>query len=207
MKVLAPEALRLFRGLSAPQLPKRFKNAPVATAMRGNPRSKVLMIAPPMTEYEYKKGVPLSSPDALVFHELLEEEAKFSTHRDCLVMTCSRYGLKPSKHSCEDPLWLVQEFARRGLFNLYVCIGDDAFKHIFGRGKKPPMTSLEGQTMYVAELKRVPLFVFPNIQGLGFEAKEGRLTRPEFLARDWSEKLHNRFTKLVAKFAKEYEKL
>lgn len=136
--------------------------------MRGNKRSSVLMLAPPLDLKEYENGgLPLSNHAALRFHEILEEECGISTDRDCIVVSCSRYGTKANKASTDGIKELVRQatLKKQTEFKIVMCVGDEAFKHIFGRSKKPS-GSLYWNVMFVEETNYLPLYVFPPLEGL-----------------------------------------
>lgn len=198
-----PEPLRLFRNM--PNLVKVKPNIPKCEAMRGNPRSRVLIVAPPMTVSEYERGIPLTDPDAAFFHTLLKEATGLDTERHCYVISCSRYGLKPNKASTQDVVEYVRQLAQFRLFDLCICVGDDAFKFIFGRGKKPTMNSLAGSTIRHGDIYHLPVFTFPSLQGLVHE-ETGDKREDRFRA-DWSNKQQFRFSHLFDRLTKELKNL
>jgi len=151
---------------------------PIMAKMRGSLSAPVLLIAPPATEAEYAKGVPLSDFAGQTLHIILEESAGWDTQRDALVVCCSLYGVKPNKASTQPIRDFVLELFNRKCYSGCIAVGEDAFRFIFGRGLKPSMASIVGQTMYVPETKFAPLFVLPNIGHLH--------SPPDGLAkRDW----------------------
>jgi hypothetical protein len=130
--------------------------------LRGDSSSRILLIAPPCTEPEYRNGIPFCDEAAEVFHNILLSEVNLDTERDFCIVSASRYGLKPCKHSTDLIKGFIESCARRAYFQYYVCVGDDAFKYIFGQGKKPSSNTLMGSTVFRPEIGFKPLFVFPS---------------------------------------------
>jgi hypothetical protein len=137
--------------------------------LRGNLASLSLFIAPPPTADEYDKQVPFSNHNAAIFHEILKDVAGIDTNKDCLVVACSVFGLKPKMSSCAPIRAFVQEVASKNLFKTYSIIGSSAYQFIIGEGKKHSMSVLAGQVIWLKWLKKRPLFVFPDIENLYYE--------------------------------------
>jgi hypothetical protein len=154
---LANSPLAIFKGL-----PVFNDGRPEINQLRGSARSRLLLIAPPCLEEEYKAQVPFSYQHAQAFHTIIKEETGFDTDKDALVVSCSKFYPKANKESTGYICDFVRLCAEKQMFDRYVCVGDDAFKFIFGRGKKPSMASIMAQTMYVEETCYKPLFVFPS---------------------------------------------
>lgn len=199
----APEPLRLFRHL--PNLHKVKPNIPKCEAMRGNPRSRILLLAPPMTAEEYVRGIPFTDPEASFFHTVLKETTGLDTEQHCYVVSCSRYGLKANKASTQDIVEYVRQLAQNKCFELCICIGDDAFKHIFGRGKKPTMNSLAGSTIRHGDIYHLPVFTFPNLQGIVHQDTGDK--REDRFRQDWANKQQFRFTALFEKLRVELKRM
>lgn len=179
-----------------------FRSIPVTgekhelTKMRGNPEAKFLLIAPPFSEAECRKGVPFSDHAATLFHEILAQEAHLDTNQDFMVVSCNRYGLKANKHSTQPIVDFVLECGRKSLFDFYLCIGDDAFKFVFGHGKKPSMSALAGHVMYVAETDFKPLYVFPDHRWISHESFDNSLE-------DWQiDRIINESTRKITNYAR-----
>lgn len=186
-----PEALRLFKGIPTHEDPEM-------KAMRGNPSASILLIAPPAVNEEYASGIPFSNESASIFHAILDANG-VSTEKNMLVVSCNRYGLKAGKHTTSPVLKFVMQCAARSLFKLYVCVGDEAFKYIFGHGKKPGMSTLAGSIIYVPETGYAPLFTFPSVAPLAPEPAD--TDRQDYLnkriAEELSQKIHQLSLKLV----------
>jgi uracil-DNA glycosylase len=133
------------------------------TKMRGNPSASILLLSPAPSAEDYSNDLPLSDADAKVFHNLCLN-AGFHTDKDCLVAPCSLFRAKPSKLSTAPMVEFVGEC--HPSFSKFICVGDDAFKFIFGDGRKPSMQTLGGSVVYVSEVDHKPMFVFPSIKGL-----------------------------------------
>lgn len=165
--------------------------------MRGNAFARILVVAPPCDAYEINKGMPFVNQSAQEAHTILSDYG-ISTDKHFLIVSCSRYGLKPSKHSTDMIRNYVMKCAEERLFDYYVCIGDTAFKFVFGAGKKPSSSTLVGSTLYVPETGRKPLFVFPNTDLLA-----PQLTDDEWLNRKLSriqDQFNVKFHKVCKRF-------
>lgn len=143
---------------------KHVANRPEAklTRVRGDLNCRTLMLAPPPSKEEMEQDLPLAGDTARMFHELLLEQG-FSTERNAVVLACALSGPKACKANTQPVAELAHEYARLGFFDLFICVGEDAFKYIYGRGRKPPMTALIGRPVYIAQAGNKPVFVFPNI--------------------------------------------
>jgi uracil-DNA glycosylase len=135
--------------------------------MRGNIKSRVLWLAPPPTGEDYANRLPFCGPAARQLEQILNAH-ELSTE-DFLVLSCSRWGVKPSKASTTPIKGLVEEYARRGLFLFYILVGGEAFRFLFGSGLKVPMHTMEGKTLYMRELGHRPMFVLPDVALLAAE--------------------------------------
>lgn len=142
-----------------------FSANPAMFKMRGSLRSNILFIAPPPTPAEFEEGLPLSNSRALSFHEILEH-IPFDTQGHALVVSCSLGGKKANKASTTPIVEFVKACARESLTTKFVCVGNEAYKFIFGEGKKYPMQTLAGAVIYHFMLSPYPLFVFPDIGAL-----------------------------------------
>lgn len=132
---------------------------PALTQMLGNPSARVLLISPPAGEVGYEENLPLVGRAERAFVEILEAH-RLALEENFLCVSCSRWGVKPSKASCEPVREFVEACGKEKLFPLYVCLGGVAFSHIFGGGKKPSMRTLAGSTLHLRELPGARLFVF-----------------------------------------------
>ncbi len=157
----APLAVSLFKAAIGTISDGLVQDNNVMSKMRGNPKSRVLLITPPCSVAEYEQGVPFCGEPARLFHVLLHEHG-FDTQKQFLVTTCCAYGDKPSKHSTEVVKNFILKAAELRVFDYYVCVGDTPFKYIFGQGKKPASGSLYGSTVFVPETGYKPLFTFPD---------------------------------------------
>ena len=133
---------------------------PVVDKLRGRENSRVLLLAPPLDPSEYEAGIPFCGEAAKQFHMLLEDH-RMNTEKDFLVVPCSLYGAKPSKHSTELIKELLEKSFKRDMFDYCICVGADAFKYVLGGGKKPSSAALYGSTIFTPTLAYKPLFTFP----------------------------------------------
>lgn len=200
-------ALRQFQALPPPSLPKKSAGVPVCLRARGSMQARVCVIAPPLNAVEYGYGVPLSDKNAVRLEELLMDSADFQTEKNALVISASRFGVKPSKASTDQIRELVERPQFHSCFDLFVCIGDDAFKFIFGRGKKPSSTTLVGSTIYHPAISGKPLFTFQNIGDLVFTPISGMTSRDEYRATDYIAKRNEVMVKTAKKFGQLLERL
>jgi uracil-DNA glycosylase len=176
-------------------LGKKKDKVPVMNYLRGNPNSKILCVAPPPSIEEYERNIPLSDNSAKVFHNILAREG-ISTERDMLVVSASRFGERPSKASCSPVFDFVLQAVKRDHFDLFVCIGEVAFRHIFAYGRKPNIQTLVGNIVYLNDLNHAPLFTFPSLDGLVIpEESRGSTWR-------WHKKSIERMTKIAGEFSK-----
>mgnify|MGYP002635993223 CR=1 FL=1 len=154
-------ALQLYRKL--PPVPN--KATPVVSQMLGNPKAKVLMIAPPCGERGYQENLPMVAPFELFLIQMMEEKGIYPTD-DFLTVSCSRWGLKPNKASTADIQEFVMHCGKARLFPLFVCVGGTAFSYVFGGGRKTSMKTLGGSTLHLRELPEARLFVLPDPEPL-----------------------------------------
>jgi hypothetical protein len=179
----------MFYGLVFPQAkPPEF----VMKKMRGNARSRFMLIAPPPFEEEYNFGMPLTSSLAKTFHEILMDN-DLDTERDFLVVSCSCYGKKPSKDSTDRIKNYIQICAAENLFDVYVSVGADAFKFLFGAGKKPSSSTLYGNPLYLEMLQPAMLYCFPDLHFLGDQEQMA------YHERRIADKVHREFHLLAQK--------
>ena len=173
-------------------------------SMRGNLKARVCIIAPPPVDSEYARQLPLSCPNAAALHLLLEKSG-FDTNEDAFVLSCSFFGTKANKASTDPVAVLIKEIAEKKLADFFICVGDLSFKFIFGRGKMPPMSTMQGSLIYHNDIGHKPLFTLPNIDGLipPNANVSGRLPYSEYRRlqglRDWSEKLTTKMETIGAK--------
>jgi uracil-DNA glycosylase len=163
----------------------------IMSNLRGNPKSSVLLIAPPCSAEEYNQGVPFCNLAAKEFHTLLHDHG-YDTQRHFLVVSCSVYGEKPSKHSTELVKGFIAKCAAFNCFEYYICVGDEAFKYIFGAGKKPSGSAIYGSTVYVPETGHKPLFVFPSPAPLAVlaEGSDWEMRRAERIRQAYDKKYY-----------------
>lgn len=159
--------------------------------MRGNVRSKILLIAPPCNGDEYQMNIPFANNSAKEFHLILNDHG-LDTEKHFLVVSCSAFGEKPSKQSTELVKAFIEKCAKFNIFDMYMCVGDDAFKFIFGAGKKPSSAALYGSTIFVPETGYKPLFTFPSPDMLTVpeNAPEWQLRRLNAMSITFAKKYH-----------------
>jgi uracil-DNA glycosylase len=186
-----------------PPLPAKLKpEIPRMEVLRGDPNSDMCIIAPPPKEADYTQGTPLSSPHALRLHELLLEIG-INTQR-CCVFSCARFGFKANKASVADHHEAFRKMIALRQFQLYLTVGDDAFKHFFARGKKPT-PSIFGNILYIAEVGHKPVFALPEMDGLHVITPNDPRARANLL--DWQDKVERRFREMLEVLQPVVEKL
>jgi len=190
----------LFRTLVVSNLPVPKSSKAVVpnflTSIRGNFDSPICLIAPPPCDEEVANQLPLSNADGVLFHSLIQEELGLDTDKDFLVVSCAvaaAKNMKTSKSMTAPIREYVLALSRLKSPKLYVCVGSESFKHIFGRGKLPAMSMLAGSLIYHQDICDKPLFTFPNIQGLEPTpiipngADEYTVRRAHKNAKEWSD--------------------
>lgn len=129
--------------------------------LRGNIGAKALLVAPPPGPEEFEKEMPFCRKTAVEFHQLLLHEAGIDTNRHTLVLPASWLGLKPNKHSFMTARELVEYCADQKFFNLYIAVGKEAFRQIFGdRLAGSPFTA--GSVLYPRRLTGTPVLSLPD---------------------------------------------
>lgn len=133
--------------------------------VRGDSNARRLLIAPPLTVGDMTKGQPFSAGEApRLFETLIKQELDLNTNDDFVVVCCTDIPSKPLKATTKCFMLFLSECIKRELFDLYVCLGADAFKTAFGQGKKPSMRSLSGNRMTMPEAGHKDVFVFPDVE-------------------------------------------
>lgn len=193
-------ALALFRAIPKPRLTGKQEDAPVCTRARGNPRSQICLIAPPCSPEDYENDTPFSDRYAQQFEALLTEELDILGSEKMFVISCSQFGVKPCKASTEPVRELIISPRFHQQFIMFVCVGDDAFKHIFGRGKKPSTSTLVGSTIFHPDIANKPLFTFQNVNDLVAVHPEGATERDCRWQEDWVSKRNEVMVKTIYKF-------
>ncbi len=175
----------------------------VMREMRGNIKSRTLMIAPPNSFNDYVNGIPFSDDRGEKFNILLEESG-FNTgdKGQFVVIGATAFGLKPNKASTIPILKFVWRVAAAKLFDRYVCIGDNAFKYIFGEGRKVSMQTISGSTRYLEELHEKPLFTFPPIGLLVAEINDEMGNRQQYLMHRAAEETERKVQNCMDAFKK-----
>jgi len=171
------------------------------TQMRGSLKADTLIIAPCMDEFEYKDSkVPLSNERAQTLHMILKEGG-FDTDKDALVVSCSLYGMKANKATTTPIVEFVEQLALLEQFKVIVTVGSDAFKFIIGRGKKPLMTSIALNVMYVASVQNKPVIPLPDIEGLYPDVPENAEKWRVRKIKQWHDETLRKFHLLSEDFA------
>lgn len=135
--------------------------------IRGDAESRRLLIAPPLTEEDAKAGMPFSgSEEAKFFEKILDEQLGLSTNKDFVVVSCTDTVGKVIKNNTTEFLEFLKAVIDEQMFDFYMCVGSDAFKTAFGRGRKPSMESLAGNIMIMPEAKNKKVAVFPDVHYL-----------------------------------------
>lgn len=194
------EVFRLYKEIACAPFHKLPAEVPKMRSMRGNVKSRCWIIAPHPLEEEYSRQMPLTSREAARFHQMLKDLAEFDTEEDSLVFTCSVFGNKPLKGSTDSVRAFVLESVKRNLFDRIVCVGSDPFRFIFGRGKKPSMTTLAGSIIHHADLGNRPLFTFPDLSGLVVRPTESTNPRDLRYMADFEDKRYRLFSDMISRF-------
>lgn len=203
MKITKNEitALSLFN-----ELRERYKKQEPISGIRGSPDARRLLIAHPCDESEYNTTkVPFSNAASYVLHNLMLN-AGIDTDKDFLVVSASLFGLKHNKASCEPMRNFIIQCAKLELFDFYLCVGSEAFKHIFGGGKKPSVVTLTGNVLYTAETQHMPTYTLPSIEPLVYT--EGEDDRQNWGMKRAAEDLRVLLERLILKMktTPEYDK-
>lgn len=158
----------------------------VMRQMRGNLKSRILLVAPPPSLEEYKLGLPLSDRHAQAFHEWLLMNS-FNTEKDCIVIAASAFRAKANRASTVPIISFIRSCSARDFFNKYIVVGDAAFSFAFGEGRKTTMSTLAGSVIHIKDVNHKPMFVFPSITKLN----------PEPTGDDRAEYIHQRIHREV----------
>ncbi len=134
--------------------------------LRGNLKSKILLVAPPCSDMEYQCKTPFCDVAAQRFHQVLVDRTGEDTEKDFLVISCSLFGPKPCAASTQPVAALVSQAGLRSLMKCFICVGAEAFKHIFGDGRNPATETLFGSQMYIPRFGRVPVYTMPDVYPL-----------------------------------------
>ena len=194
-KALAPPLLKLYREYVKPG-PE--ENA--LLAMRGNPESTIMVIAPPFSQTDLENGLPFSDDEGLLVSAGFDSIG-FTEDEFCLT-SCQRHGIwKPGKVLKKEfylqVLLFLKEACERKLITKFVCIGGVAFQYMFGRGKKPALETVIGAEMPIAEFKFCPVLVMPDSHGLIYYPHEDR--KMDFYLKNRSQELKVKYNKLFPK--------
>ena len=171
------------------------------SGITGNPTASKLLIAPPCTEEELQSGLPFSQAGNALTYKIMSSLG-IEPNKEFLVISASLFGTKHNKASCTPIQEYVKQCASMNLFELYVCVGSEAFKHIFGGGRKPTPVTLAGATLYVRETGHKPLFTLPSPDALIFtETEDDRANwRNERAAKEAQQRMTNCIKLLKQKF-------
>ncbi len=139
--------------------------APVIENMRGDLKSRILLIGPPPRGDDFSTKLPFSDKRGAKFHELCLEHAGFDTETALVIPTIA-YGDKPNVRNVPPMADFVKAVGKAKLFDKYLCVGSKAYQYIFGEGARGPMQTLIGNVTYVPETDFMPLMVLPDVDGL-----------------------------------------
>ena len=106
-------------------------------------------------------------------------------------------GKKANKESCEPIRQYLAKVVKENCFDFFVCVGDEAFKHIFGAGRKPSSVTMSGNILYCKETGSKPLFTFPSPSVLVPDlSDESTSWRNERMAKEATARFNRLFLKL-----------
>lgn len=219
-RTASPHAAQLYASKVLANLPfPKGKKAVAPTfleSVRGDFTAPVCVIAPPPTAEEIQTQLPLSDKDAVILHSLILEETGYDTDKDFLVVSCAlvqEKNRKTSKSATAPVREFITALSEHASPKLYVCVGGESFKHIFGRGKLPSMSMLAGSVIYHQDIQDKPLFTFPDIQGLHptplipDNSDAYMVRRAQKAANDWADLQTRNFRKHLRSFAEVLKKL
>jgi len=163
----------------------------------GNAASKRLLIVP----LDEGRNHYFGGMCALAFVNIFKNVMGESVEDHFCVIPAAVYGKKINK-ATSTPLIDFISVAREQLgINWVVALGSDAFKHVFGKGYKPPMPSLMGHKIHMPkEYGDLNIYVLPDIDEMYEELKgDDQDYRRERNMR-WHQ---DRMRKIITKYKKE----
>lgn len=170
---LSPEskALSLFRKRVVVPLGKRVSPG---TGMRGSSSSAVLLVGPPITQFDEANGTVFGGGAAQAFDQLLRE-ANGPPTAEFLCVACNAFGLKPSAESTMPVRQFVSALDQSGQLKLIILVGKEAFKAVINSGKLPPQSMTEGRRLSIPPF-RTEILTLPSPEALWFPPAEDEFT-------------------------------
>ena len=170
---LSPEskALSLFRWQVIRPLGKR---ATPGTCLRGNNGSTVLLVGPPITQFDEANGTVFGGGAARAFDQLLQDVGGPRTEQ-FLCVACNAFGLKPSAESTLPIQRFVSALDQTGQLKLIILIGKEAFKAVLSTGKLPPQSVTEGRRLSIPPFC-TEILTLPSPEALWFKQPEDEFT-------------------------------
>jgi len=172
-------------------------------AFYGEDSARTLMIVPcPKDAREAKR--PLAGAGASTFLEVLDEQG-FSPYQFFIIFANPIMGDSGKGAGYMPTRKFMEEFfTKHG--RLCICIGGEAFKFLFGNGKKPGDTSLAGQVIHAPCIKYNPVFYFPDYSIIA-EPEPTGVRRADFRALDYYTSQRLKFIKWANKLKGVYDEI
>lgn len=166
------KALSLFRRIVLNSL-SASKRSP-ATALRGDTDAKVLLVGPPITQFDEAQASAFAGGAARAFDQLLQDAGGPRTEQ-FLCVACNAFGLKPSAESTVPIRQFVSALDQSGQLKLIILVGKEAFKAIINSGKLPPQSMTEGRRLSIPPF-RTEILTLPSPEALWFAQPEDEFT-------------------------------
>lgn len=137
------------------------------TRLQGAPDARLLLIAPPVGAAEIKQNAVWCGATLLWFRKYL---ARCFQHtglpRVMMVPTCFHLPRNPKRVrgiEAAEAIQVVQTLLKLQQFTGVLCIGGEAYRHMFGFGSKPSMAILAFRLTAGAGSNYRPVFVLPDL--------------------------------------------
>jgi hypothetical protein len=151
------------------------------TRLQGHPDAETFLLAPFPTKAELDANLAWCDKRASEFFNWMQAEIGLQCNKDFLIMPGTSNAEKPKKDNTALGLKITQAAAADKHIKRFVVIGSEPFKAYIGFGKKPSMSSLVGNIMYLPAVNHKPVFVFPDLDALNYDATIRYKTK-----RDWA---------------------
>jgi uracil-DNA glycosylase len=183
---------------------ERLRKRTGITRLQGSPSAETFLIAPVPGKDELSQNLAWCNRSASRFFMWMNNQIGLKSNDDFLIMPCTFDGDKPKKGNTDIGLDIAAAAAQSKSIKRFVIVGGDAFKTYFGYGKKPSMDSLVGHIMFLQQADFKPLFVFPDLWALSFDAEAPYPSKRDFFkaqaaCKEYMDKL-DRLTEQFKKF-------
>lgn len=168
--------------------------------LQGNSAGSVLLLTPPPTEKEYAQNLPWCSESAEAFVGFLAQEVPDFDRSELLYLPPIFHGDKPSKATTEESLAIYELLIDLPSITRVLCVGAASFKLFIGRGTKPNMTTLVGQSIRLPTSRHKPVFTLPDPAPL--VVPEGVRGRDAYILKREAENMSLRFLRLAPSLIK-----